>query len=445
MDTELTDPRGSFESSRGAFADGGPAETRERELAWLRGESDEPPATPDFSSAPLIDQVREYAIVVLDGRGIITAWGESARLMKWWTKAQAQGAHLRLLYPDGGSEDGTAEAHLQAAAERGEYTGEGHRVRSDGSTFWARVTLTALKDADGQIQGFAKVVRDFTAERAAEARAREALARATDAQRRAEEASKAKSLFVASVSHEIRSPLNALLGYLQLVQREMSGPLPDAYRAQLARIGRIGNHLRTVADDLLDQSRLESGRFTVNQSPARLGNAIDAAATIVAPHAAAKGLQLSNAVAGYGADVTYFGDEHRVRQILVNILTNAIKFTPAGGVVKVSAGSAETPSPEAALAGRGPWIYARVEDNGHGIAPDRLATVFEPFEQADVDVTSPPEGSGLGLSISRRLARLMGGDLTVRSQLGRGSAFFLWLPGGETALAAEASRANGEG
>lgn len=158
---------------------------------------------------------------------------------------------------------------------------------------------------------------------------------------------------------------------------------------------------------------------------------------VAAPLAEARGLQLEDAVAEYGAEVRYLGDEHRVRQILVNVLMNAIKFTPPGGLVKVSAGSAETPSPGTALAGRGPWIYVRVEDNGQGIAPDRLSMVFEPLEQADGDVQSH-EGSGLGLSISRRLARLMGGDLTVRSQPGKGSAFFLWLRDAEGARDPEA-------
>ena len=407
----------------------GPApETLEREKAWRRGESPaEERKVPEFLCSSLVEYVREYAIFTLDPDGIIQLWGESARLMKWWTKEQAQGSHLRMLYPDGGSEDGTAEEHLRDAAERGEYTGEGHRVRSDCSTFIARVTLTALKDRDGKLCGFAKVVRDFTAERAAEARVKEAIALAATEQRRAEEASHAKSLFVASVSHEVRSPVNALLGYLQLMRREIGGPLPEPYRAQLARMEKIGNHLVGVLDDVLDQSRLESGRFEVHQSPARLGDAIESAVSMVEPLAAAKGLTLSNAVAEYGADVTYFGDEHRVRQILVNLLTNGIKFTPAGGRVQVSAGLAETPSPEAMLAARGPWVYVRVEDNGPGVPPERLEAVFEPFERAE-EKTPQDEGAGLGLSISRRLARLMHGDLTLRSEPGHGSQFFLWLP-----------------
>jgi PAS domain S-box-containing protein len=112
--------------------------------------------------AVLAQNVRDYAIFLTDGTGVIRFWGEGARLMKWWTKAQAEGAHLRLLYVDGGSEDGTAEDHLQAAAATGEYVGEGRRVRSDGSTFWAGVTLTALRDDDRSLIGFAKVTRDLS-------------------------------------------------------------------------------------------------------------------------------------------------------------------------------------------------------------------------------------------------------------------------------------------
>src|SRR5687767_9937732 len=136
----------------------------------LAGTSTDPLCAPDIPGLDgrllytlVAENVRDYAVFLLDVNGIIRCWGESARLMKWWTKHQAEGAHLRMLYPDGGSEDGTAESHLTAAAHSGEYNGEGHRVRSDGSTFWAYVTLTALRNPEGALVGFAKVTRDFSA------------------------------------------------------------------------------------------------------------------------------------------------------------------------------------------------------------------------------------------------------------------------------------------
>jgi PAS domain S-box-containing protein len=123
----------------------------------------------DRAFAVLAENVRDYAIFLMDPEGVITFWGEGARLIKWWSREEAEGAHLRMLYPDGGSEDGTAEEHIRQAVESGEYIGQGHRVRADTSTFWARVSLTALRDTEGKLLGFAKVTRDLTAKRAEEA------------------------------------------------------------------------------------------------------------------------------------------------------------------------------------------------------------------------------------------------------------------------------------
>jgi PAS domain S-box-containing protein len=123
-------------------------------------------ADPAFMA--LAENVRDYAIFLMDSRGVILYWGEGARLMKWWLKEEAEGGHLRMLYPEEGSEDGTAEGHLRDAERLGEYVGEGQRVRRDGSTFWAGVTLTALRDEEGKLFGFAKVTRDLQSRRAIE-------------------------------------------------------------------------------------------------------------------------------------------------------------------------------------------------------------------------------------------------------------------------------------
>jgi len=428
------------------------AEERERESAWRRGKEHaarltaggEPPRDPDTGKAPpeiaarafvaLAENVRDYAIFLLDVDGVITFWGEGARLMKWWTKEEAEGGHLRMLYPPGGSEDGTAEAHLVEAAERGEYTGEGQRIRSDGSTFWGGITLTALRGDDGGLLGFAKVTRDLTATRAAEAALRaateatEEAARAAEAARAdAEEANRAKSLFLATMSHEIRTPLNAVVGYAELLDLEIAGPLNEAQRSQLRRIRGSSMHLLGIIDEVLDFSRLEAERVAVERSAVRLARPIEGAMQMVQVQAAARGLELTDAVSALAADVPCWGDEDRIRQILVVLLSNSIKFTAPGGRVTVSAGTATQPSPDAQVAGAGPWVYVRVEDTGRGIPAGRLSAIFEPFEQADMALTRQHGGTGLGLTIARRLARLMGGDLTVRSEVGTGTTFFLWL------------------
>jgi PAS domain S-box-containing protein len=370
----------------------------------------------------LADNVRDYAVFLLDTDGIIRYWGEGARLMKWWSKEQAEGEHLRILYPEGGSEDGTAESHLAASAELGEYTGEGHRVRNDGSTFWAGVTLTALRDDDGTLLGFVKVTRDFTARRAAEATMKAGLA-ALDGQQLADETSRLTSLFVASVGHEIRAPLNALLGYVQLLAREAGGPARQ--KAHIARIESTATHLLEVVRDLLDHSRIQAGRVAMNPSIAHVGAVIESALADAESIRASRGVTLTNSISGAAAELPFWGDATRVRQIIVNLLSNAIKYTPGTGAVTISAGTADS-APGDHLTGLGPWVWVRVEDNGEGIPPDRLTAIFEPFEQATP--AHAHRGTGLGLSISRRLARLMGGDLTVHSEPGQGSQFVLWLP-----------------
>ena len=374
----------------------------------------------------LCDNVRDYAVFLLDENGIIRYWGEGARLMKWWTREQTEGHHLSMLYPKGGSEDGTAESHLQIAAQRGEYTGEGRRLRSDGSLFLAAVTLTALKDNDGRLLGFVKVTRDVSARRAVEAALAGARG-AEEAQRVAEEANRLKSLFVASVSHELRGPLTSMLGYIHLL--ESTDPANASRLGLIARIRNSGAHLLRIIDDVLDVTRIEAGHMPVRSVHGRIGAPISAAIADSDATAKEKGVTISNSLSGSAEDLPYWGDEARVRQIVSNLLTNAVKFTPAGGQVTISAGTAETT--DAALPSPGPWLFVRVEDTGIGIPADQLSAIFEPYGQASVNDSTT--GYGLGLSIARRLARLMGGDLTVRSEVGVGSQFFLWLPIDSTA------------
>jgi PAS domain S-box-containing protein len=423
-------------------------EERERAAAWRRGEERERmraagkltgrhvgsarASVAADAFAALAENVRDYAIFLMNRDGVITFWGEGARLIKWWTQDQVEGAHLRLLYPAGGSNDGTAEAHIDEAARCGEYTGEGQRVRSDGSTFWAGVTITTLRDENGEVVGFAKVTRDLTARRAADGLLQAAAVSAESARADAVAANRAKSGFLATMSHEIRTPVNAVMGYLDLLDLETDGPLNAAQRRHLERARASSRHLLELITEVLDFSRIEAERVSVDKAAFRVGATVTSALELISPLANARGLELADAVSGYAAGLAVWGDEGRVRQILVNLLSNAIKFTGRrggeAGRITVSAGTATQPSPGARLEGSGPWVYLRVEDTGSGIPPDRLQAIFEPFVQADMTLTRTHGGTGLGLAISRRLARLMGGDVTARSEVGVGSTFFLWLP-----------------
>lgn len=419
-------------SPRSITFDAPSREASERAAALERGKAavrdgalcapDLPGLKPEFLYTLVAQNVRDYAIFLLDPEGIIRCWGEGARLMKWWTKAQAEGAHLRILYPDGGAEDGLAEKHLELAAEKGEYTGEGRRVRRDGSTLWAYVTLTALRNPEGQLVGFTKVARDFSARRAVEAALHRERQGPHQTQPGIDEANRLKRV-MANLSHELRTPLNAIVGSIALLERQSGAG--EADRTNIERLKRNSHHLMAIIDDVLEISSADAGRMRLAPASRRLGSAIEEALADVETQVAGRQLTLTNAVSGAAADLPYWGDEGRVRQILVNLLTNAMKFTEPGGRITISGGTGETVV-GADLPGDGPWIYVCVEDNGRGIPADKLETIFEPFRQSEPG--DQRNGTGLGLSISRELARLMGGDLVVQSTPGVGSGFTLWLP-----------------
>ncbi len=423
MTSELSQPQ----------ENGGAREARERTAALARGEGDlaasqhalcapdVPGLRPDIIYTLVAQNVRDYAIFLTDADGIIRCWGESARLMKWWTRQQAEGGHLRFLYKDGGSEDGSAEEHLRIAADKGEYNGEGHRVRSDGSMFWAYVTLTALRDEQGRLVGFSKVTRDFTARRSAEAVRREAVGSA-DVQGLLHQVDEQRRL-LAMISHEVRAPLNALLGYAAMLERQVGGS--ERQPVHLEGLKRAGQHLLGITADLLDLSRSNAATLSVSPAVNRIGAAVEEALADLESGADVAGITLTNAVSGGPGDLPYWADAARVRQIVINLVSNAIKFTAAGGTVTISAGAADTVS-GATLTGGGPWIYVRVEDTGRGIPPERLDAIFEPYQQSDA--SDRHRGTGLGLSISRQLARAMGGDLTAKGEVGVGSTFTVWLP-----------------
>jgi signal transduction histidine kinase/CHASE3 domain sensor protein len=243
-------------------------------------------------------------------------------------------------------------------------------------------------------------------------------ARLFDAERQAraaaEAANRAKAAFLASMSHELRTPLQAALGYAQLMRSAVYGPVTEQQAEALSRVERSQLHLRRLIDDILDFARLEAGRVRIDVEPVALDEVMDEVTRLVGPDATKKRLELATRVPRNRDAV--LADHQRLVQILLNLVGNAIKFTPPGGQIAVEAvadGSRE---------------HIRVRDNGVGIPPERLQSVFEPFVQVDDALTRTAAGAGLGLSISRDLARAMGGDITVESEFGHGSIFTVELP-----------------
>jgi signal transduction histidine kinase len=229
----------------------------------------------------------------------------------------------------------------------------------------------------------------------------------------AEAANVAKAQFLATMSHELRTPLNAIDGYAELLELGVRGPLTEAQLEDVRRIRRSQKHLLALINDVLGFARLESGRVEFDIGPVAVDAALAALQELVAPQLRAKGL--SYAYRGAPAALRARADADKLRQVVLNLLANAIKFTERGGVEVSCAPTADT-------------VAVAVRDTGRGVPAYRLAEIFEPFVQVEPSLTRTATGTGLGLTIARDLARRMGGDVTVESAEGVGSTFTLTLP-----------------
>jgi signal transduction histidine kinase len=244
----------------------------------------------------------------------------------------------------------------------------------------------------------------------------------------ADVANRAKSQFLANMSHELRTPINAIMGYTEIMQMGIGGDLTQEQRMHLERVRASSRHLLTLINDLLDTAKIEAGEMTVRRERGRAADAVRDALGLLAVEATERGIAV---VEDCPEHITFCGDEDRVRQIVINLLSNAIKFTEPGGRVELRASERTGTTGSTAADGDGPWLCLEVDDTGIGMSAEELESVFRPFVQADAGRTRVAGGTGLGLTISRQLARLMGGDLVARSEPGRGSCFTLWLPAAE--------------
>jgi PAS domain S-box-containing protein len=272
---------------------------------------------------------------------------------------------------------------------------------------WHLARATAQRDQRGAIIRWFGTNTEIEERKRVESELKRLTAEALDANR-------AKSDFLAAMSHELRTPLNAIGGYAQLIELGIRGPVTEEQRIDLLKIQRSKTHLEMLVSDVLNFAKLGSGKIEFRTRPIRVRQTLDAVIEMVAPQLAQKGLRIASYVAPNA--IMALADADRTRQILLNLFANALKFTPANGTITpdVSATSDD--------------VAISVTDTGIGIAADQLERIFEPFVQVRRMVDPADHGFGLGLAISRQLARAMGGDLKVRSVLGEGSTFTLTLP-----------------
>ena len=370
----------------------------------------------------MVDSVVDYAIFRLDIEGRVASWNAGAQRIKGYREQEIIGEHFSRFFPREEVERGKPARELEVALREGRYQEEGWRVRKDGSAFWASVLITPVRDDAGELLGFAKVTRDLTERNRVEAE----LIRAKVS---AEKASEAKSQFLANMSHELRTPLNSLLILARLLADNSGGNLTPKQVQFAQTIYASGMDLLTLINDLLDLAKIESGAITsVNIAPARLEEAREELERTFRQVAQDKGLGFSIVIDPRLPEAIRT-DMPRLKQILKNLLANAFKFTRRGEVsLRIEPAPSGWKADHAQLRSAPSVISFSVADTGIGIPHEKQKIIFEAFQQADGTTSRQYGGTGLGLSISREFTRLLGGEIRVRSEQGKGSTFTLYLP-----------------
>jgi PAS domain S-box-containing protein len=370
----------------------------------------------------LVEGVAEYAIFMLDPNGRVSTWNSGAERIKGYTAGDIIGQHFSIFYPEDVRESGWPDHELQVAAETGKFIDSGWRLRKDGTTFWANVTITALRDATGQLLGYAKLTRDLTEAKRVEAmetanqQREELLDAERNARMTAQRATRLKDEFLATLSHELRTPLSAILGWTQLLLRGEASKGPDAHKRAIEVIDRNARAQVKLIDDLLDLSRVMTGKLRLDLHQVSFASVIEAAVDSARPSADVKGIRLM-AILGSSSQDIVSADSGRLQQVVWNLLTNAIKFTPKGGQVQVLLQRVNS------------HLELSVSDTGIGIPANYLPHVFDRFSQKDSSTTRAFGGLGLGLAICKQLVELHGGAIRAASQgEGRGATFSVQLP-----------------
>jgi PAS domain S-box-containing protein len=374
----------------------------------------------------LVSAVRDYAIFMLDPNGNIATWNKGAERIKGYKPEEIIGSHFSRFYGEEDKANHKPERELEIARREGSVEDEGWRIRKDGTRFWANVVITAVFDRTGELRGFAKVTRDISdrkeaeetrrallEQREARLQAEEERRRAEDSYRVAQEANRAKDDFLMTLSHELRTPMTAILGWSRMLP-SMSPNDPMFHEAVMSIASGAQLQARLI-DDILDVSRIVSGKLRLAPETIEVARVIMNSAEAVNATAEAKQITVTMSLPPTLGMIV--ADPTRIQQVIWNLLTNAVKFTPRGGKVEVSARRTAS------------RVQVSVTDSGEGIDPQFLPHIFEPFRQAESPQTRVHGGLGLGLSIVRYIAEAHGGTVSASSEgRGKGATFTVTLP-----------------
>ncbi len=352
----------------------------------------------------VIEEVRDYGIFALDPDGHVTSWNLGAQRIKGWEADEVLGDHFSRFYPPE-TRDFMPHEMLGRATQTGTAEDEGWRLRKDGSRFWANVVITALHDEHGELRGFAKVTRDMTERR----RSEEALRQARE---EAIAANLAKSDFLSRTSHELRTPMAAILGFGQLLELD-EDQFEPRHREAIDQIMKAGRHLLSLINDLLDISSIEAGGAELVAQSLNMDEIVAEVHALAAPIVAAAGLTFSLELPDKG--LTAWGDRRRVVQVILNLVANAAKYHRTGTAIRL------------ACAAHKGGVRVIVEDDGEGVAPADIPRLFTPFDRLGQQNRSRVDGTGLGLALSKRLIESMGGAIGYDAPA-KGARFWFTLP-----------------
>ena len=364
-------------------------------------------------------------IISIDADGIIEIFNPAAEHMTGYSRAEVLGRSINMLMP--GHLANEHDAHMQRYERTGtsQIMGTIREVpvlRKDGTVFPAELAVTYM--ALGARPVFIGSLRDVSERKRAEDEikkhrdeledlVRERTVELEMAKEQAQQANHAKSAFLASMSHELRTPLNAILGYSDMLREDMEAEGNNSAVEDLMKVGSAGNHLLALINDILDISKIEAGKLELVETVIEAGALITSVAATARPLIEKNNNVLELHIPEDIGEIK--ADAMRLRQTLLNLLGNSAKFTENGKIgLEVER--------------RDGWIYFRVRDTGIGMSAEQMGRLFEVFSQADAKTAHRYGGTGLGLAISRRLARLMGGDISVESEPGKGACFTLVLP-----------------
>jgi PAS domain S-box-containing protein len=352
----------------------------------------------------VLEGIRDYAILMLSPEGRILTWNAGAQSMKGYAPQEILGQHFSRFYTEEDVQAKKPFKLLEAAARNGRVSDEGWRVRKDGSRFWALVVITAFYDESGAVQGYAKITRDMT-------ELHETVERLEAANQRLRELDEARSFSISVASHELRSPLTSIKGYVENLVEGVAGPLPEQAMSYLTRIDHNVDRVIRMTNMLLDLSRIESGEMALQLGTVCTREVITNVLQDLKSLAEKKAITVQ---AEDLVDVPVRADRHKLEQVFLNLVHNALKFTPERGHLILRSDLTADHR-----------LTITVADTGCGIPREHHEKVFEKFHRAPSPVR---EGSGLGLTITRKLVELQGGTISLDSEPGRGTRFFVSLP-----------------